>query len=55
MRKKDLAYGEYPSKLPNTQLPTYKEVGLAVEFYKTHDELSEKASVSAVTDDIIDI
>ena len=55
MRKKDLAYVDYPSQLKFTQLPTYKEVGLAVEYYKTHDELSEKASVNAVTADLINI
>ena len=50
----DPAYNGIPKPFTNNQLPTYQDVGLALEFYSMENNMS-KSSLRKVTKDIIDI
>ena len=50
----DPAYNGIPKPFTNNQLPTYQDVGLALEFYSMENNMS-KISLRKVTKDLIDI
>ena len=49
----DSAYDGILDDLPSDVLPTYKDVGLAVENYKVNSSLDETNAISKVTEDIV--
>ena len=48
---KSMVTGQVPKPLPSNQLPTWEQVGLAVEDFKKNEGLDENAAGKEVSQD----